>query len=176
MIKEKLLSGTTHLGIELGSTRIKASLIDDTFTPIASGGYEWENKFENGYWTYSLDDVHTGLKSCFASLAKDVSEKYDATLTTVGSMGISAMMHGYLPFDKQDNLLAAFRTWRNTTTEKAATKLTEVFDFSIPQRWSIAHLYQAMLNGESHVKDIAYITTLSGYVHYLLTIPLYHVL
>ncbi len=169
MIKEKILSGKTHLGIELGSTRIKASLIDDTFTPIASGGYEWENKFENGYWTYSLDDVHTGLKSCFASLAKDVSEKYDVTLTTVGSMGISAMMHGYLPFDKQDNLLAAFRTWRNTTTEKAATNLTEVFDFSIPQRWSIAHLYQAMLNGESHVKDIAYITTLSGYVHYLLT-------
>ena len=168
-MKNKIESGKTYLGIELGSTRIKACLIDDTYTPIASGGYEWENKLENGYWTYSLDDIHKGIKGCFADLAKNVKEEYGVTLTTVASMGISGMMHGYLPFDADDNLLTPFRTWRNTTTEKAATALTEMFNFSIPQRWSISHLYQAMLNKEDHVKDIAHITTLAGYIHYLLT-------
>lgn len=168
-MKNKIESGKTYLGIELGSTRIKACLIDDTYTPIASGGYEWENKLENGYWTYSLDDIHNGIKGCFADLAKNVREEYGVTLTTVSAMGISGMMHGYLPFDAEDKLLAPFRTWRNTTTEKAATALTEMFSFSIPQRWSISHLYQAMLNNEEHVKDIAHITTLAGYIHYLLT-------
>ncbi len=168
MIKNKIEEGKTYLGIELGSTRIKASLIDDTLLPVASGSHEWENRFEGGYWTYSLDDIHTGIRSCFASLAEDVKSKYGITLTNVGAIGISAMMHGYLPFDKDGKLLAPFRTWRNTSTEKASEKLSEMFDFNIPQRWSIAHLYQAMINGEEHVHELAYMTTLSGYIHYLL--------
>ena len=168
-MKDKILEGKTYLGIELGSTRIKACLIDDTYMPVASGDYAWENKFENGYWTYSLDEVHKGIKGCYSALCKDVLEKYGVKLTKVKSMGISGMMHGYLAFDKDDNLLAPFRTWRNTSTEKAATELTEKFSFNIPQRWSIAHLYQAILNGEEHVTKIAHITTLSGYIHYLLT-------
>ena len=169
MIKEKILTGKTYLGIELGSTRIKACLIDDSATPVASGSYEWENKLENGYWTYSLDDIHNGLQSCFADLADNVKMQYDITLTTVGAIGVSAMMHGYLAFDEDDNLLVPFRTWRNTTTEKAAKELSALFDFNIPQRWSIAHLYQAILNDEPHLAQIAHITTLAGYIHYLLT-------
>ena len=169
MIKEKIQTGKTCLGIELGSTRIKACLIDDTNTPIASGGYEWENKLENGYWTYSLDDIHKGVKSCFADLSENIAKEYGVTLTTVGAMGISAMMHGYLAFDKDGRLLAPFRTWRNTTTEQAATEPSALFNFNIPQRWSISHLYQAILNGEGHTSEIAHITTLSGYIHYLLT-------
>lgn len=168
-MKEKILAGKTYLGIELGSTRIKASLIDDSFAPIASGGYEWENRLENGYWTYALEEIHKGIKGCFADLAKNVSDSYGVTLPTVGAIGISAMMHGYLAFDTKDDLLVPFRTWRNTTTAEASEKLTELFGFSIPQRWSIAHLYQAMLNEEPHVPQIAHITTLAGYIHYLLT-------
>ena len=159
----------TVLGIELGSTRIKAVLIDERHVPIASGDFEWENQLINGVWTYSMDMVHTGLQTCFARLCEDVKAKYGAELTTVGAIGVSAMMHGYLPFDAEGKQLAAFRTWRNTITGEAAEKLTALFAFNIPQRWSIAHLYQAMLNGEEHVKDIAYLTTLAGYIHWRLT-------
>ena len=169
MIKEKILTGKTYLGIELGSTRIKACLIDDSATPIASGSYEWGNKLENGYWTYSLDDIHNGLQGCFADLTNNITKQYGIALTTVGAIGVSAMMHGYLAFDNNDNLLVPFRTWRNTTTEKASKELSELFNFNIPQRWSISHLYQAILNGEPHLPQIAHITTLAGYIHYLLT-------
>ena len=169
MIAKKIQEGKTCLGIELGSTRIKACLIDETYNPIATGGFEWENKFENGYWTYDLADVHRGLQVCFADLAENVKKQYGAELTTVGSIGISGMMHGYLAFDKDGNLLTPFRTWRNTTTKDAAEELSELFGFNIPQRWSVAHLYQAILNGEAHVSRVAHITTLAGYVHYLLT-------
>ena len=136
----------TVLGIELGSTRIKAVLIDERHIPLASGDYEWENQLVNGVWTYSLDSVHTGLRTCFANLQADVKAKFGAPLRTVGAIGVSAMMHGYLPFDRDGRQLAAFRTWRNTITGEAAEKLTALFDFNIPQRWSIAHLYQAILN------------------------------
>lgn len=169
MIKEKILNGQTFLGIELGSTRIKACLIDDTYSPIASGSYEWENKLENGYWTYDIEDVHIGVRKAFSSLASDVLTKYGITLTKVAAIGISGMMHGYLAFDKNMKLLTPFRTWRNTTTKEASEKLCDLFNFNIPLRWSISHLYQAILNGEPHVPEIAHITTLSGYVHYLLT-------
>lgn len=169
MLKEKIRTGKTYLGIELGSTRIKASLIDDAYKPVASGSYNWENTFENGYWTYTLDSIHKGVKECFKNLAENVLEQFGVPLETVGAIGVSAMMHGYLVFDKEGNLLVPFRTWRNTTTEEASDKLTEALRFNIPQRWSIAHLYQAILNKESHVSEIAHITTLAGYIHYLLT-------
>jgi len=168
-MKEKIQSGKTYLGIELGSTRIKACLIDDCYTPVASGSYEWENHFENGYWTYSLDEIHAGLQGCFADLSAHIQAQYGVTLTTVGAMGISGMMHGYLAFDRDDKLLVPFRTWRNTTTEDASKELSDLFRFSIPQRWSIAHLYQAVLNREPHIPQVAHITTLAGYIHYLLT-------
>ena len=168
-ITEKIESGKTFLGIEFGSTRIKAILTDDTFAPIASGGYTWENKLENGYWTYSLEDIHNGLKSCYSDLKSDIKKKYGITVSTFGAMGISGMMHGYMPFNENGELLVPFRTWRNTTTEQASSELSELFSFNIPQRWSIAHLYQAILNNEEHIKDISYITTLAVYVHYLLT-------
>jgi len=159
----------TVLGIELGSTRIKAVLIDQQHRPIASGDYEWENRLVNGIWTYSMESVHTGLRACVKALKADLKEEFGVDLTTVGAIGVSAMMHGYLPFDKDGKQLAEFRTWRNTITGQAAEKLTALFGFNIPQRWSIAHLYQAMLNGEAHVKDIAYLTTLAGYIHWKLT-------
>ena len=159
----------TVLGIELGSTRIKAVLIDERHLPIASGDFEWENQLVNGIWTYSMDMVHTGLQTCFARLRADVKARFGEELCTVGAIGVSAMMHGYLPFDAEGKQLAEFRTWRNTITGEAAEKLSSLFDFNIPQRWSIAHLYQAMLNGEEHVKDIAYLTTLAGYIHWRLT-------
>ena len=159
----------TTIGIELGSTRIKAVMIGKNHEVLAQGDHTWENSFENGVWTYSLEDVRTGLQDCFAELKKDVLNKYDTELTTTGAIGVSAMMHGYLPFDKDNWQLCEFRTWRNTITEEAAEKLSELFDFNIPQRWSIAHLYQAILNKEEHVKDISYITTLAGYVHFVLT-------
>lgn len=168
-IQEKITQGKAVLGIELGSTRIKATLIDDTFTPIASGSHEWENRLENGFWTYSLEDIHNGVRSCYADLKKNVSEKYGVTLEKIGAVGISAMMHGYMAFDKDDRLLVPFRTWRNTVTEQAAAELTKLFGFNIPQRWSIAHLYQAILNKEPHVPEIAHITTLAGYINYILT-------
>jgi sugar (pentulose or hexulose) kinase len=168
-IKEAIESSKTVLGIELGSTRIKAVLIGEDHSPIASGSHEWENRYENGVWTYSLDDVWGGLQDGFRNLNKDVSEKYGVTLTTVGAIGFSAMMHGYMAFDRNGKQLVPFRTWRNTITGQAAEKLTELFQFNIPQRWSIAHLYQAILNKEPHVKDISHLTTLAGYVHWKLT-------
>lgn len=167
--QEMIRAGKTALGIEFGSTRIKAILVDEENKPIAAGSYEWENQYENGYWTYSLEAIWKGLQSCYQDLARDVKEKYGEALTTIGSIGFSAMMHGYLAFDKEDKLLVPFRTWRNTTTEKAAEKLTEVFNFNVPQRWSISHLYQAILNKEEHVKEVDFFTTLAGYIHYSLT-------
>lgn len=160
---------STILGIELGSTRIKAVMTASDGTVLASGAHDWENRYEDGYWTYHLDEVWTGIKDAYHNLAEDYRKVYGEPLTTVGALGISAMMHGYLPFDKGGNQLAAFRTWRNTTTQQAAEALTERFRFNIPQRWSIAHLYQAILNGEEHAKDVAYLTTLAGYVHWKLT-------
>ncbi|MDR0552443.1 MAG: ATPase, partial [Spirochaetaceae bacterium] len=159
----------TALGIELGSTRIKAVLIDENHAPVAQGSFDWENRLENGIWTYHLDDVWTGLQAAFRALRNDVKARCGAALESVGAIGISAMMHGYLPFDKNGKQLAEFRTWRNTTTAEAAKMLSLFFEFNIPQRWSIAHLYQAMLNGEPHTKEIAFLTTLAGYVHWKLT-------
>nr|MCR4798334.1 ATPase [Lachnospiraceae bacterium] len=151
-IAKWITDGNTSLGIEFGSTRIKAVLTGADHTPIAQGNHDWENRLENGIWTYSLDDIWDGLKSCYASLKDDVKTQYDITLTTTGSIGISAMMHGYLAFDRNGTLLVPFRTWRNTITGQAAEELTKLFSFAIPQRWSIAHLYQAILNKEDHVK------------------------
>lgn len=168
-VNEIKLSGSETLGIELGSTRIKAVLIDENCRPIASGSHNWENQFQNGYWTYSLQDVWSGLRSAYSDLNNEVFEKSGQYIKKLSAIGFSAMMHGYLAFDKNGNQLAEFRTWRNTTTAQAAEKLTALFGFNIPQRWSIAHLYQAVLNGEEHVKDIDHITTLAGYVHSMLT-------
>ena len=147
--------GRTILGIELGSTRIKAVLIDEKHELLASGGCAWENRLENGVWTYSMEDVIGGLQSCYAALAQDVSQRYGAKLTTFGAIGVSAMMHGYLAFDAQDRLLVPFRTWRNTMTAEAAKELTELFRFNIPQRWSVAHLRQAMLSRETTFRRFA---------------------
>ena len=166
---ERISAGAAYLGIELGSTRIKASLIGEDFLPLASGSYEWENQFENGYWTYSLEEIHRGVKGCYADLSAHVQAQYGVVLASVRAIGVSGMMHGLLAFDKNWNLLTPFRTWRNTVTGEASEQLTDRFHFHIPQRWSIAHLYQAMLNGEEHVSNIAYLTTLAGYVHRLLT-------
>ena len=168
-VKEMIENGRAVLGIELGSTRIKAVLIDEDHNPIAVGDHEWENRLDDGIWTYTLDDIWEGLKDSYQNLAANVKEKYGVTLTKVGAMGFSAMMHGYMAFDKEGNLLVPFRTWRNSTTGPAAEALTELFQYNIPQRWSIAHLYQAILNDEEHVKDVAYITTLAGYIHWRLT-------
>ena len=160
---------SNSLGIELGSTRIKAVLAAPDGTVLASGAHDWQNRLEGGYWTYHLDDVWAGIQDAYAQLKADYRSRYGQPLQTVGALGVSAMMHGYLPFDKAGHQLAAFRTWRNTTTLPAATALTERFHFNIPQRWSIAHLYQAILNGEEHVRDVAFLTTLAGYVHWQLT-------
>jgi sugar (pentulose or hexulose) kinase len=168
-IESAIRSGKTALGIEFGSTRIKAVLIGEGHAPIASGSYEWENRYEDGIWTYRLEDVWSGLQECYRQLSQEVLEKYNAPLKTIGAIGFSAMMHGYLAFDGDGNLLVPFRTWRNTITGQASKELTELFGFNIPQRWSIAHLYQAILNREPHVKDISYLTTLAGYVHWKLT-------
>jgi sugar (pentulose or hexulose) kinase len=168
-VKKAITEAQTYLGIELGSTRIKAVLIDAHYTLIASGSHDWENRLEDGLWTYHLDDVWAGLRDCFSKLALDVKKRYGLPLSSVGAIGISAMMHGYLVFNKNGDQLVPFRTWRNTITEKAAAALTEKFKFNIPQRWSAAHLYQAILNEEPHVKDIDFITTLAGYVHWKLT-------
>ncbi|MCM8710734.1 FGGY-family carbohydrate kinase [Clostridium sp. SYSU_GA19001] len=168
-IKNSILSGKTMLGIELGSTRIKAVLIGEDNTPIASGSHDWENSYINNIWTYSLEDVWTGLQDSYKKMASDVKQKYGVTLQTIGAIGFSAMMHGYLVFNKKGELLVPFRTWRNTITEKASEELSKLFNYHIPQRWSIAHLYQAILNGEEHVADISFQTTLAGYVHWKLT-------
>ncbi len=160
---------TTTLGIEFGSTRVKAVLIDRGFHVLAEGVYDWENSFDGGYWTYSHDEILTALQQSFASLQSQVLSRYGAPLTKVGAIGVSAMMHGYIALDDSDRFLVPFRTWRNTTTGDAAKALTERFSFNIPERWSIAHLYQAILNGEPHVGDIRALTTLAGYLHYRLT-------
>lgn len=168
-VKNIILNAETALGIEFGSTRIKSVLVDLNGSPLASGSFDWENSYKNGVWTYSLDEVFEGLRASFAALKKSVYDKYGVKLETVGSMGISGMMHGYLAFDKDGAQLAEFRTWRNTITAEAAEKLSALFDFNIPQRWSIAHLYQAILNGEEHVGRVDFIATLAAYVHYRLT-------
>lgn len=168
-IAEAITAGNTALGIELGSTRIKGVLVGPDNAPIASGSHAWENRLENGIWTYPLEAVWQGVQECYANLVADVRQKYGVTLTKPGAIGVSAMMHGYLAFDAQGNLLVPFRTWRNTITEPAAKALTAAFDFNIPQRWSIAHLYQAVLNNEPHLPKIAHVTTLAGYVHWKLT-------
>lgn len=159
----------TVLGIELGSTRIKAVLLDENHIPVASGSHEWENEWKDGIWTYSMESVENGLRQCYAALKRDVREKFGRTLTRVGALGISGMMHGYLPLDAQGVPLTAFRTWRNTITGEAAELLTERFAFNIPQRWSIAHLYRAMRGGEAHVRQIDCLTTLAGYIHWRLS-------
>jgi sugar (pentulose or hexulose) kinase len=168
-IPKTIESGKTVLGMELGSTRIKAVLIGEDHQPIASGSYDWENRYENGIWSYRLEDVWTGLQESYRKLSQEVFENYNTPLQTIGAIGFSAMMHGYMAFDEDGNLLVPFRTWRNTTTAQAAEELTQLFQFNVPHRWSIAHLYQAILNKEPHVKNISYQTTLAGYVHWKLT-------
>ena len=167
--KSIIESGKAVLGIEFGSTRIKAVLIDDKHTPIASGSHEWENQLVDGIWTYSIDMIWDGLQDCYQDMLKDVKEKYDVKVTKLAAIGFSAMMHGYMAFGADDEILVPFRTWRNAITEEASEKLTQLFNYNIPQRWSIAHLYQAILNGEEHVKDIKFQTTLAGYIHWKLT-------
>lgn len=157
------------LGIELGSTRIKAVLINEEATVLAQGSYEWENKLVDGLWSYSLDDVERGLQQSYAALAENYRQHVGEELFCVDAIGISAMMHGYLAFDREGRLLVPFRTWRNTNTEAAADELTQRLAFNIPMRWSVSHYYQAVLNGEAHVKEVDFLTTLSGYVHYKLT-------
>ncbi|MER2064459.1 MAG: FGGY family carbohydrate kinase, partial [Alkalibacterium sp.] len=169
MTINKKIQGKKVLGIEFGSTRIKAVLIDDRYEPLVSGAHEWENQLIDGFWTYSIDEVWSGLQHAYQKLADSYKENYGEALTQIDAIGFSGMMHGYLAFDKNESLLVPFRTWRNTTTEEAASQLTELFSFNIPQRWSISHLYQAMLNKEDHVKDIDFVTTLAGYVHWKLT-------
>ncbi|MGL4982644.1 MAG: xylulokinase, partial [Treponemataceae bacterium] len=169
VIKKAITEGKTTLGIELGSTRIKAVLVDELYKPIASGSYEWESQLIDGNWTYSLDVIQKGIQASYANLYSDVKTKYGIAFTKTGAIGISAMMHGYMAFDREGNLLVPFRTWRNTTTAQSAEELTTLLSFNIPHRWSIAHLYQAILNSEKHVGEISYLTTLAGYIHWMLT-------
>ena len=166
---EKIRAGKTSLGIEFGSTRIKAVLIDDTYTTIAAGDYGWASHLEDGLWSYSQEEIWTGLQTAYAALAEDVENAYGEKLTRVGRIGFSAMMHGYLAFDKNGELLVPFRTWQNTNTSEAHEKLSELFQYNIPERWSIAHLYQAVLNDEEHIGKVDFFTTLAGYVHWKLT-------
>ena len=166
---EQIQDGKAILGIEFGSTRIKSVLINSDHQVIASGSHEWENDYVDGVWTYSSEAIISGLQSSYADLKKDVFERYHVKIGKLAGMGVSAMMHGYLPFDSGMNLLVPFRTWRNTITGQAAEELTRLFSFNMPQRWSLSHLYQAILNNEPHVKDIAFLTTLAGWIHYLLT-------
>ena len=167
--KELIEEGKAFLGIEFGSTRIKGVVCDAEGTVLAMGDFGWENSLKDGIWTYSEEEIFNGLKICYANVAKDIKDKYGVTVKKFSGIGISAMMHGYLAFDKNEKLLVPFRTWRNTITGEAAEKLTKEFNYNIPQRWSISHLYQAMLNKEDHVKDIDFFTTLAGFVHWKLT-------
>lgn len=167
--KQIIEAGKAILGIEFGSTRIKAVLIDQDNKPIAQGAHEWENQFVDGLWTYSIDAIWNGLQDCYANLCADVRKQYDTQIETLAAIGISAMMHGYMAFNGQEEILVPFRTWRNTNTGKAAAELSQLFNYNIPLRWSISHIYQAILNGEEHVKDIKYLTTLAGYIHWQLT-------
>ena len=166
---ELIRSGGAILGIEFGSTRIKASLIAPDTTPLASGSHAWENQLKDGVWTYDMEEVWKGVAGCYASLVEDVRAKYSLELTSFAAMGVSGMMHGYIALDEEGKLLVPFRTWRNNITGKACAELTPLFDFAIPQRWSIAHLYQSILDDQPHVPRIAYLTTLAGYVHWKLT-------
>lgn len=168
-IAKEIESGLAAVGIEFGSTRIKAVLIDSEKNPAASGGFTWENSLADGIWTYSLEEVHNGIVTAFAELKKDVQNKFGVKLTKLKALGISAMMHGYLAFDKDNNLLVPFRTWRNTITGQASKELTELFNYPCPERWSISHYYQAILNKEPHVPQVAFFTTLAGYAHFMLT-------
>ncbi|HOQ01401.1 MAG TPA: FGGY-family carbohydrate kinase [Acetivibrio clariflavus] len=168
-IRQFISEGNAILGIEFGSTRIKAVLLGENNEPIAVGSHVWENEYVDKIWTYSIESIWTGLQDCYRKLADNVKDSYGVELTKLAAIGISAMMHGYMPFDEKGELLVPFRTWRNTMTEEACSKLTELFNFNIPQRWSIAHLYQAILNKEEHVGRINFITTLAGYVHWKLT-------
>ena len=167
--KQLIEKGKTALGIELGSTRIKAVLVDGNNTPLSQGSHEWENRHIGHIWSYTLEDIHAGLQAAYADLKKNVKEQYGITLTSVGAIGVSAMMHGYMAFDNAGNLLVPFRTWRNNTAACAAEKLTEVFGYHIPARWSVAHLYQAICDSEEHIAKIAFQTTLAGYIHWRLT-------
>jgi len=167
--KRTIESGKAVLGIEFGSTRIKAVLVDQDHYPIAQGSFEWENQLVDGLWTYSKEVIWFGLQECYADLRKEVRRLYDVEIEHLAAIGISAMMHGYMPFDADGHLLVPFRTWRNTNTGPAAAKLSKLFVYNIPLRWSISHLYQAILNGEEHVPQIAYLTTLAGYIHWKLT-------
>lgn len=164
-----IADGKTFLGLELGSTRIKAVLIDENGTPLASGAFDWENSLVDGLWTYAQQEILDGVRACYADLRKNVIEEYGAAPKKFAAMGVSAMMHGYLAFDGAGELLVPFRTWRNTCALEAAQELSELFDFKIPARWSAAHLYRAVKNGEPHVGKIAHVATLAGYIHYLLT-------
>lgn len=168
-MKNLIENGNIYIGIEFGSTRIKAVMTDADGSVLASGGKNWENKLENGLWIYTPEQIHSGLQECYADLLADVKNRYNTVIKKVKAFGISGMMHGYIALDKDKNILAPFRTWRNNITAKEAAFLTELFDFNIPQRWSIAHLCQNVWNKESHLKDVDYLTTLAGYIHYLLT-------
>ena len=167
--KETIQTGRAVLGIEFGSTRIKAVLIDEANVPIAQGSHEWENQLVNGLWTYTTESVWYGLQSCYADLRANVLKEYDVEIEHLAAIGISAMMHGYMAFDKNDKIQVPFRTWRNTNTGAAAAELSSLFKFNIPLRWSISHLYQCILDKEPHVADITFLTTLAGYVHWKLT-------
>ena len=163
------MQGKAILGIEFGSTRIKAVLIDQDNKPIAQGSHEWENQLVDGLWTYSTEAIWYGLQDCYADLRKDVLRQYDCEIESLAAIGFSAMMHGYMAFNADQQILVPFRTWRNTNTGKAAAELSELFHYNIPLRWSISHLYQCILDNEEHVKDIKYLTTLAGYVHWQVT-------
>ena len=167
--KQVIESGKAILGIEFGSTRIKAVLIDEQNKPIAQGAFEWENQLVDGLWTYSIDLIWKGLQDCYADLRRDVKQQYDCEIEQLAAIGFSAMMHGYMAFNKDEQILVPFRTWRNTNTGKAAAELFELFNYNIPLRWSISHLYECILEGNEHVKDIKYLTTLAGYVHWQVT-------
>ncbi|MBO7711609.1 MAG: FGGY-family carbohydrate kinase [Lachnospiraceae bacterium] len=167
--KELIVNGKTALGIELGSTRIKAVLVDFKGEVLAVGFHDWENSLVNNIWTYSFEDIHQGIRSCYSSLREAVEKEYGVTPKRYGAIGVSAMMHGYIALDKEGNVLAPFQTWRNTNTQPAADALTELFQFNVPLRWTIAHLYQRMLDGEEHVAKADFVNTLAGYIHWKLT-------
>ena len=167
--KSTIEGGRAVLGIEFGSTRIKAVLIDEHNAPIAQGAHEWENQLVDGLWTYSIDAIISGMQACYADLRRDVRERYGVEIERLAAIGISAMMHGYMPFGADGGILVPFRTWRNTNTGRAAAELSALFSYNIPLRWSISHLYQAILDGEDHVQDITFLTTLAGYIHWMLT-------
>ena len=167
--KTTIAGGKAVLGIEFGSTRIKAVLIDGKHKPIAQGSHAWENQLEDGLWTYSLEAIWKGLQACYAQLRADVLDRYDVEIERLAAVGISAMMHGYMAFDAAGELLVPFRTWRNTNTGAAAAEISKLFNFNMPLRWSLSHLYQCILDGEPHVKDVRFLTTLAGYIHWKLT-------